>query len=280
MQGEGRHGINTAMREVDVYHYHQESKIPPSVTEIKREESPIPMEEVPFHEERIESITNRDRFVARHEFGHALVAYEEGFAVELVSINPKPGVYEGVTILKGPINNLIATQKINAGGAAATDSFIGAGSDMQTIGAIQAFHGGISQGEAMSAARSIITSLSPEEWSVIEEIIAYKREITGKDIPEILARARFEVKREATIQEKQFMEVVESVNAAAGGGGGEYPITVSTTHVEDIGNGMVRKYRKLNGKIDEMSIEIFCSTCGKTNRHTGGCKNREKDGRS
>lgn len=238
---------------------------PTSITEFHPN---IPMYEIPFERH----VSERDRFVARHEFGHALAAYNEGFAVSLVSIIPKPGEYEGVTILKGSVHNLHAFQVVSAAGAAAVNSMEGAGSDMGKIHAIHESYGGYTVNEALSRAKAIINSLSKEEWRIIEEIIAFKKEITGTDIPHLLARARYEAQTVQNNVMEQFTHHIEIINDEVLDNP-EVPEIIITTITEDLGNGMVRTYNTVNGQKDFATEKVICNKCRQLNTHATTCEN-------
>lgn len=242
------------------------------IREVIQVEQEMPMSDIPSSEIRRMNITERDHFVAKHEFGHAYAAQHYGFYVEMLTTVPKPGVYEGVTRLKGPFTDARGYQVVSAAGAAAVGSRQGAGSDFAGIERIQNNHGGYTPDQALVHAEALLSTLSEEEKDIIAEIVAYKKTVYGYEIPAIIARARYEVGKGESVKDKAFKQqterLIEYVNDNP-----DAPEIVITTHTETNSDGITITYQSINGSVDEGSREIYCSICKQVNRHLLDCKN-------
>ena len=235
----------------------------------------IPMLEIPLSNEWRESLRTDDLRTAEHELGHAFVAYKMGIGVRHASIVPNPSKgYRGITILETPGSHQMNDMMI-VSAAGSSRSFDGNRSDQMTHETISAQYSGRDFGSSLAQAKSIINSITLDEWRIMTQIFAYKREITGNDIPEMLRRARYELHHGMTPDEKMFAETVRTVHKSI------YTADVvgiieDQVIEEELGDGTIKRYIKRNGQMQESTVEIFCASCGMKGGHTADCRSSKK----
>jgi hypothetical protein len=226
----------------------------------------MPMPEIPMGQEWVEQINPDDISVAEHELGHAFVAFSMGVGLRYATVIPNYSAgYRGLTVLEhGPINPY-DLQIISAAGS--HKSTRGNGSDMMVHTSL----GEKSFDDSLTQARSIIGSLTSEEWKIMVQIFAYKKTITESDIPQMVRRARFELGRGVTADEKLFATHIDSIRQQI-----HHAELVGVIRDEVIEermlDGTIKRYHKINGVINEGSIEIFCGSCGMKESHTRDCQ--------
>lgn len=231
----------------------------------------IPMPEVPMGKEWVEQINPDDISVAEHELGHAFVAFHMGIGLRFATVIPNYSAgYRGLTVLEHGAIDPHDLQVISAAGS--HKSSRGNGSDMM----VHNSQGRKNFSESLAQARNIIGSLTPDEWKIMVQIFAYKRTITEKDIPQMVRRARHELGRGVTPDEKLFEERIQTIRQYIHDA--EVVGVIRDEVIEErLEDGTVKRYRKINGMVDESSIEIFCASCGMREGHIDNCHQNTKE---
>lgn len=231
----------------------------------------IPMPEIPFGSEWTNQVNPDDIHVAEHELGHAFVAFRMGIGLRFATVIPNYSAgYRGLTVLEHGHVDPYDLQIISAAGS--HKSSRGNGSDMM----VHQAHGGRSFEESLAQAKGIIGSLTPEEWKLMVQIFAYKRTITENDIPQMIRRARYELGRGITPDESLFVEKIQTIRShiqQAEGVGVIRDEIIEEKH-ED---GTIKRYHRVNGVIDETTVEIFCASCGMKDGHMIDCAQNKEE---
>lgn len=231
----------------------------------------LPMPEIPHGQEWFGQINPDDIHVAEHELGHAFVAFSMGIGLRFATVIPNyEAGYRGLTVLEHGYIDPGDLQVISAAGS--HKSTRGNGSDMMIHNA----NGEKNFDDSLTQARNIIGSLTKDEWKIMVQLFAYKRTITENDIPQMIRRARYEIGRGVTADESLFTKRIQAIRSHIQAA--EIVGVIRDEILEERqADGTIKRYRRINGKIDESSIEIFCASCGMNEGHMVDCPQNKKD---
>ncbi len=236
----------------------------------------MPLAEVPLNRPEVAGV----KHVAGHELNHALVAYRLGVPVSGISVIPE-GNTLGRTMLAnaslGDMQIVAAAGSVHAHDGRA----MGYGSDMQKVVMIGRHFGGISADQARSIAASILGEYSVEVREKAAEILAYMGQVSGTTLPDIIARAKFEVRLEKaqafphlTIDptlELESLEIPQFVDLSS------LILIDNDSVISDQEIAVIEKYANGDSKVQWIKGEkvvretAICGSCGSLDGHTIGC---------
>lgn len=220
------------------------------------------------------AVSSETVHTAGHELNHALVAFLLGVTIEEITVIPEGNIL-GKTVFSGSVSDY-EMQLIAVSGSIHTHDGTakGFGSDMFRVHMINRFRNGVDPESAKSSAERILGNFSSDMKEMMAVILAHMGSMSGSQLPDLIARAKIELKRKEQLKERpysNFVNMLISKPEVREETTDDLLHTENDTKIELTGmkTGTMKAQWVRNGQI--IREKTYCTQCGGTEGHFDGC---------